>query len=615
MFTGIIYLFGEVVRIKRENILNIYIKLLSSKINANNLSTKEDLVDTDLLLLNKLEIGKSVAINGCCLTIVEINNNILHFQVMEETTNKTNIGTLEVGDFVHLEAAMKNDDSYDGHILLGHIFTTIKLKEKIINSDTSIILIFHCVDAKKYVTYKGSVAIDGVSLTVSSVNENDFSVSLIPHTQIRTLLTMRKSNWKYNAEFDVNFRINTKNYDNLVLNTYNILHDEHNLNIKMMKEAFLISKKGRFTTAPNPWVGAVIINNKQEVVARGYHYKRGLPHAEANAFLDLKEEIKCLNKSSKIISSELEFYTLYSTLEPCSTRSATKLQPPCTEEIINRKIKHVVIGILDPDTRMSGNAIKVLESNNIRTTVLNDKKIEHNLRSYIYHRKTGKPYVVGKIATSLDGKISLNNGISKWITSEDSRLDAHLLRLKSSAILVGTQTCLLDNPKLNIRLPLDHKYYKISQEVKPLRCFIDRRGVVNEGDILDISYGPVVVFTSKSVNKEVLEVWNNKNIEVVYISELQVYNKILLNLEEILLDLGKRGILQLLVEGGAELLTSFIDNNLLNELILYMAPILLGNDGVNFYQKQGNTNILACKKYKTWKVKKINNDVKIYLNL
>jgi diaminohydroxyphosphoribosylaminopyrimidine deaminase/5-amino-6-(5-phosphoribosylamino)uracil reductase len=220
--------------------------------------------------------------------------------------------------------------------------------------------------------------------------------------------------------------------------------------------------------------------------------------------------------------------------------------------------------------------------------------IKKSSRFYLHHKETGKPYVTVKAGISLDGKMISNE---KWITCAESRYDSHHLRLKCQAILVGTQTALLDKPKLNVRLNTDDPLYSISKKIMPLRCFIDRYGKVTEGDLLNTEFGPVCIFTSHECSAKSLKIWKERNINIVYIN----------NLHDILNYLGEYGIHRLLVEGGPKLITSFINENIVNEFIIYQAQLLLPN----------NTTIysgLSIQYLKIRKIKTIGSDIRIKLN-
>ena len=525
------------------------------------------------------KVGDSIAVNGCCLTIIRIEGQSLYFNVMLETINKTTFHSLKMNDQVHIEKALARNN-IDGHPITGHIFRTIYLLSKTIEKDGSHILKFSLKNAPKYVTYKGCVAIDGVSLTVSKVFNDSFEVSLIPYTQEKTLLGMYpESNVEFfNISSDTSLELSNGNFMNLALK---------------------ISKLGRITAPSNPWVGCVIVSNNNTIIATGFHRKRGEKHAERVALDSIPP------------NQSLEHATLYCTLEPCAFTSKTKLQPLCADLLIERGIRNVIIGISDPDDRMKGLGVQKLRQAGINVTVLEDSKVQKSLRSYIHHRKTMKPYVVGKMAISLDGKIALSNGDSKWISGEESRIDAHVLRAKSQAILIGTHTAIQDQPQLTVRLPETHELYQQSLEHKQtfIRCFLDAIGKVTTGPLLDVALGPVIAFTSDNCIASTKTLWQSLKIEVVTIP----LNGHYLDLSAVLSELGKRGILQLLVEGGSQLMTQMVDLALIDELVLYQAPILLGNTAASWYLGQEPSSVAKSKRYQLHKVTQSGTDAKMVL--
>lgn len=297
-----------------------------------------------------------------------------------------------------------------------------------------------------------------------------------------------------------------------------------------MQQAIDLAESVRWHTPPNPWVGCVIVR-EGEVVGQGATAPPGGRHAE----------IKALQHAG-IRSAGA---TLYSTLEPCC--HTNKRTPPCTNAIIEAKIKKVVIGLEDPDPNVSGLGIKQLREAGIEVVVdVLQEKIAQSLLPYIHHRRTGLPYVVGKWAQSLDGKIAAQDGTSQWISSEEARQDVQCLRANSQAILIGANTATFDKPRLNVRIA----------DLKPLRIVIDPKArVPKEGPLFDPALGPLLVATAE----------NFPNLHV--------------DLKPLLSYLGKQGILQLLVEGGGTTLSHFIKQKCLNALTIYQGSMLLGDKG------------------------------------
>ncbi len=333
-----------------------------------------------------------------------------------------------------------------------------------------------------------------------------------------------------------------------------------------MSEAFEEGLKGRLLSPPNPWVGCVIVKHG-EIIARGHHQGLGSDHAEVMALKQAKEEIWGA--------------TAYVTLEPCPTFGHT---PPCTDALIEAGIKKVVIGILDPDLNVRGKGVARLQQANVEVEVgILDEKIKSSLTSYCHHRETGMPLCILKAAISMDGKIAAKDGSSIWITGDLARKDVHLMRAQSQAILVGTTTVLEDKPKLTVR-DIDQDFHA------PMRVILDAKGKIKPiGELFDTSIAPTLVATSELVDLQRKQEWIDHGCEVVVVPLTK--NKKRLDLAKLLKELGKRGIVQLLVEGGSKVFSSLIEEKLVDRLVLYMGSCLLGAEGVSLFSKPKLENI------------------------
>ena len=297
------------------------------------------------------------------------------------------------------------------------------------------------------------------------------------------------------------------------------------LDLKMMRLALKEARKGIGNTSPNPAVGAVLVKNGR-VLAKGWHQAAGCPHAEIEALRSLK------NKSSA------KGATIYVTLEPCSTHGRT---PPCCESIIASGITRVVYGARDPNPKHAGGADTILRQSGIEVLsgVLELECASLN-RAWNKWIHTGLPFVVAKTGMSLDGRISSPKG-RRWITSEASRKDAMQLRATSGAILVGAETVRADNPSLTVR--------GIPVKQQPLRIVWSRSGnLPSDCHLLtDEHREKTLVFEGKS-------------------------------LREVLQDLGRRGIEQVLIEGGGRTLGEAFDEGLVDHIVFYVAPVLIGGE-------------------------------------
>jgi diaminohydroxyphosphoribosylaminopyrimidine deaminase/5-amino-6-(5-phosphoribosylamino)uracil reductase len=278
----------------------------------------------------------------------------------------------------------------------------------------------------------------------------------------------------------------------------------------------------RRRVAPRPWVGAVVVPAGQPDHAgfAGATDGRTGPHAEIVALAAAGDAARGA--------------TMYVTLEPCSHHGLT---PPCADAVIETGIARVVIGTVDPDPNVAGQGIARLRSAGIAVEVGVDAAlVESQLRPYLHHRRTGRPYVVLKLAASLDGRTAAPDGTSKWITGPEARLDAHRLRADSDAIVVGAGTVRSDDPALTVRLPESERG---ADDTEPLRVVLG-------------SAPPVAAI------RPCLELTGAPG--------------------EILDDLGARGALQVLVEGGAGVAHSFHAAGLVDRYVLYVAPALFGGD-------------------------------------
>ena len=285
---------------------------------------------------------------------------------------------------------------------------------------------------------------------------------------------------------------------------------------RAMRTALAAAAAVRATTSPNPWVGAAVISPAGELVATGATEPPGGRHAE----------IVALDAAGRSGSTTAQGATLVCTLEPCSHHGRT---PPCTDAIVAAGIRRVVVATTDPDPLVAGSGIDALRRVGLDVELgLLAHDAEAQLAPYLHHRRTGRPYVVCKLAMSADGGIAAADGTSQWITGDAARRDAHRLRAESDAILVGAGTVRADDPALTVR----HV-----DGADPLR-------VVLGSAPQDARVHPCLEWTG--------------------------------GLEDLLDQLGSRGVLQLMVEGGARVVGSFHAAGLVDRYVLYLAPALFG---------------------------------------
>ena len=319
-----------------------------------------------------------------------------------------------------------------------------------------------------------------------------------------------------------------------------------------MSQALVLAKKSQGNARPNPSVGAIVVKDGK-IVGKGSHEIYGKDHAEVIAI----KEAGLLTKGAD----------LYLTLEPCSHQGKT---PPCTNSIISAGIANVYIAMQDPNPLVNGLGIECLKNNGINVTsgIMEEEARKLNV-GFINRMKSSRPYVRSKIAISLDGKTSLANGKSKWITSEASRADVQKWRLKSCAILTGKGTVNIDNPSLNIR--------NISSEQQPLRIILDSHLRVKvESKILQQSN--VAVIYGADQNSNLIELEKTK---ANFIKMPLLDNKI--NLMGLMVYLNKLEINELWVEAGPDLNGELLKLGLLDELITYTAPCIMGGSANNMF--------------------------------
>lgn len=334
----------------------------------------------------------------------------------------------------------------------------------------------------------------------------------------------------------------------------------HSPPIHWMKRAIALSEQARFQAPPNPWVGAIIVKNEQ-IIGEGYTQSPGKSHAEICAL--------------EQAGNRAEGADLYVTLEPCAHIGRT---PPCTKAIIASGIKKVYIGVQDPDKKVNGKGIALLNQAGIETEIgICAEEISSSLASYLYQRRTALPYTIIKTAISIDGRTAAADGTSKWITGEKAREDVHLQRSASQAIVIGAGTALTDSPKLTARHPI-----AIIQE-QPLRVLLDAKGKVPaKGALFDSCLAKTLVVSTKNCPLERIREWEKTGAEVIFVSPSPVG----VDLLETWRALGERSILQVLVEGGPKLHTSLLQTDLFQRLLVYVGPLLLGQLGHPLYNKE-----------------------------
>ncbi len=323
--------------------------------------------------------------------------------------------------------------------------------------------------------------------------------------------------------------------------------------IVYMKRALALARLAQGRTSPNPVVGAVIVKDGR-VVGEGYHLKAGEPHAELMAL--------------RIAGESAKGATMYVTLEPCAHYGRT---PPCTNSIIEAGIAEVYCAIGDPNPCVDGKGHAQLTAAGVVVNVgLCEEEARELNRPFFKHVKTGRPYVTAKFAMSLDGKIATSGGESRWITNPASRRRGHELRNITDAIMVGAGTVIADDPELTTRIDVDDLRH-------PLRIVADSRGRVPvSARIFDPSLpGHTVLATTEAAPADYCAELIQRGVEVWKLPANQMG---FVSLAALLNEIGRRGMLTLLVEGGGELLGSFFAENLVDQVYAFVAPIIIGGN-------------------------------------
>ncbi|KJG21181.1 5-amino-6-(5-phosphoribosylamino)uracil reductase [Photobacterium iliopiscarium] len=340
---------------------------------------------------------------------------------------------------------------------------------------------------------------------------------------------------------------------------------------QMMSRAIALAKRGRYTTAPNPMVGCVIVNNG-DIVGEGYHYQAGQPHAEVFALRQAQQRAQGA--------------TVYVTLEPCSHHGRT---PPCAEALINAKVARVVCAMVDPNPVVAGRGIALLQAAGIRVDVgvlaLEAQALNPGFIKQMTHQM---PYVELKLAASLDGRTALANGASKWITGPKARSDVQQFRACAGAILSTSATVIADNPSLNVRWSeLDasvQQQYPQSALRQPIRVIIDSQNrLTPEYQLFNLPGETILARTMLGT-----EAWPDS------VQQWQIptqTNSNQLDLVALMSRLATYGINHIWVEAGASLAGALLQQQLVDSLILYQAPKLMGSDSRGLIDITGLTSM------------------------
>ncbi len=331
-----------------------------------------------------------------------------------------------------------------------------------------------------------------------------------------------------------------------------------------MHRALSLAKRG--FTAPNPMVGCVLVKNGK-VIAEGYHHRPGLAHAEVEALSQA--------------GSASKGATAYVSLEPCSHTGKT---PPCADALIRAKVSRVVAAMQDPNPKVSGRGFDKLHQAGIEVEVgvCESEALSLN-EMFVYAQTHDRPWVTAKFACSLDGRIAAADGSSRWITGEQSRSQAHLMRARHDALMVGIGTVMADDPSLTVR------HGSVNPSRCPVRVVVDTNlRIPLTATLCDVSLSPLWVLCSPSGSFSKMAQLEALGVSVITIPTSPDGR---LNMGLALQELHRRGITAVMCDGGGSLLGSLLDDGLVNRVTAFIAPMILGGQGVPAIKGHGAASI------------------------
>ncbi len=352
----------------------------------------------------------------------------------------------------------------------------------------------------------------------------------------------------------------------------------------MMARALQLAERGLWTASPNPRVGCVLVRDG-EVVGEGWHEKAGEPHAEVNAL--------------RAAGDRARGATAYVTLEPCSHHGRT---PPCAEALIAAGVSRVVAAMGDPNPLVAGQGLALLQVAGIATAsgLLESEARELNI-GFVSRMTRGRPWLRLKAAASLDGKTALNNGVSQWITGPDARRDGHRWRARACAVLTGIGTVRDDNPLLSVR--------DVETSRQPLRVVVDSQLEIPLTSRILQGGGALVVGAVKNAEKVALLRSTGNFVEILPNPAGKVDLKALLEL------LARRGINEVHVEAGFKLNGSLLREGLVDELLLYLAPCLIGHAASGLFNLPELTTLDDKRRLRIHDLRQIGEDIRLIARL
>jgi diaminohydroxyphosphoribosylaminopyrimidine deaminase / 5-amino-6-(5-phosphoribosylamino)uracil reductase len=354
----------------------------------------------------------------------------------------------------------------------------------------------------------------------------------------------------------------------------------------LIARAVALGERGRRSASPNPWVGSVVVDEHGAIAGEGWHQRPGTPHAEVHAL--------------EMAGERARGGTAYVTLEPCAHQART---PPCADALVAAGVRRVVVALEDPDTRVAGRGLARLRAAGLDVEVgPGATSARRSLAPYLHHRRTGRAWCLLKTAMSLDAKTAAADGSSRWITGAAARADAHRLRAESQAVVIGAGTALADHPALTARdvdPPADRQ---------PLRVLLDARGrVPASGPLFDAALAPTLVVTTEAASSEPVDAWQaaGAKVETVPAAPGGV------DLDATLDLLGRRDVLQAMVEGGATVHGALLAAGLVDRIVAYVSPTVLGPGGLPAFPRPDVGTIADAEAWRLLSATTIDDDVRL----
>lgn len=344
---------------------------------------------------------------------------------------------------------------------------------------------------------------------------------------------------------------------------------------RFMRRAIELAERGLFSTDPNPRVGCVLVRDNQ-IISEGWHEKAGQRHAEIMALENCQQSVKGAS--------------CYVSLEPCSHHGRTS---PCCDALIEAGISRLVVAMEDPNPQVCGSGLRIVREVGIEvvTGILEVESRELN-PGFIKRMQTGLPWVTCKLAMSLDGRTAMASGESQWITCKQSRQNIQLLRARNSAIITGSKTVMVDNPSMNVRQNDFPENYQLDREVvQPWRVIMDSHlSIANTAKIFKLP-GRVIWVTTEKVD-------DSKNTDELTMLQIAADENGRVQPDLLLHWLAEQGCNEVMIEAGAKLSGAFIKADLVDQLVVYMAPKILGDGARGLLHLPGIEKLAQAKSFK-----------------